>query len=112
MRRCLRCDRYHSGMCGIPRIGVRIGISGRNRPTQDTSFDVQPFKPKGKRHPIRPSVNNTVQAEAIAQARSQEKELQKILRGTPFDLPVYNTIMDRLDKVQRLIELLQKKEIG
>jgi len=111
MQRCPRCDRSHSGPCGIPRIGVRIGMSGRTRPTQDTSFDVQPFKPKGKRPATRPSVNNTVQAQVIAQARSREKELQEILRGIPFDLPVYNTVMDRLDKVQRIIELMEKERV-
>ena len=108
MPRCPRCDRYHSGVCGIPRMAARIG---RTRQVTDSSFDMQPFTPEGKRRTIRPSINNIVQAEVIAQAQSREKELQEILRGIPFDLPVYGTVMDRLDKVQRIIEVLQKETV-
>jgi len=84
---------------------------GRTHQVTDTSFDIQPFTPEGKRRTIRPSVNNIVQVEVIAQAQSREKELQEILRGIPFDLPVYDTVMERLDKVQRIIEFLQKERV-
>ena len=44
---CSRCGRYHNPPCGIPRIGVRLGMGARPIRTSGESFPIggKPGKP-------------------------------------------------------------------
>jgi len=103
MNRCPKCQRAHSGICGIPPgvtlgFGARVGGSTRSNP---------PIKGK-------PRVNKLgvlVLKEMLRQARTHEKKIADMLKIIPVELPEYDLLLDRLAKVEALILQLNKQII-
>lgn len=110
IRRCPRCSRAHGGICGIPGIGVRIGIGGvgipRRQPT--SAFPIH-TKPKSIRK------GTAVLEKLLMGARIQEKNVAHMLSVIPSNMPEYDLLLDRLAKIEQLIfqlnrQIIEKKE--
>ena len=82
--RCIRCKRFHSGICGIPP-GVTLGFGARVGNARQNQI-------KSKKESVK------TLKDMLAQARVQESELTEKLRFAPID-----SLLDDLSKVESLI---------
>jgi len=105
---CPRCGRTHSGVCGIPGIGVRIGIGGVGiggmRRHSDSSHPVH-TKPKTKKTWL---TKHGLEA-MLSWGFDQEKICTEMLKQLSPEMPEYQQILERLDKVMATIEQVKKQ---
>jgi len=106
-RQCSRCGRAHSGICGIPGIGVRIGIGGAGIPRrQPATASPIHTKPKSAKKGV------GVLKKLLEEARIQEKNVAHMMTVIPPELPEFDDLMDRLGKIERLILQLNQQIIA
>lgn len=110
MASCPRCGRSHSGpICGIPSIGVRIGIGGaglgKGSPASADSYPIHTV-PKAKR---RLRLTKHGLAEMLDWGLEQEQKCQEMLKTLPSSLPEYDKVLERLDRVKEVIASIRKQ---
>jgi len=103
---CNRCGRKHSGICGIPSIGVKIGIGGTGIRRSDTTVpDTYPIDTKNPRR--RRKVNNRSLEELLAWGKKEEKRCLEMLKVLPTDLTEYDIILGKLDRLMATIRQIE-----
>ena len=103
---CSRCGRNHSGICGIPGIGVRLGMGVRlgvgassrpiRRSTGEGSF---PIKTKSKA----PSVTKTHLEHLLRWGQGEEQKCLEMIKHLPPEMKEYTDLLERLDKLSKII---------
>ena len=100
-KRCPRCGRHHSGACGIPGVvvGVEAGTIGaraaQDRISMPNSFSVRlENKPKQ-----RTSLTKQGLEELLEWGVEQERRMVEMLKVLPSEMPEYQRLLERLDKV-------------
>lgn len=111
--RCPRCGRGHSGVvCGIPSIGVRIGIGGVGiggtrvgglgtggaAPKQVTKQRASPkeaaLKSKAKRH----------LEGMLAWSEGERQKVLEMLKVIPPEMGEYMQLVERLEKLEQVLK--------
>lgn len=91
---CPRCGRWHRGICGIPpRVAQARGLGASSVFPIATKTRVRARKPTRK-----------VLEGLLTKAKSWEATVLKTLQATPPALEEYNMLVDRLEKLQHLIQ--------
>lgn len=109
---CSRCGREHSGVCGIPSIGVRIGIGGVGIGGQraGSRSDAYPLntssRPKSK--PRRKLSHRTLE-DILAWGEANEKMVMAVLKALPFELPEYDAALASLEKLQATLTIIRQQ---
>ena len=108
---CPRCGRPHSGICGIPGMGVRIATGAGSRPirrrssmTDSYSIDAKPAKAKPKRWLTKHGLE-----ELLDWGLEQERKCKEMLKALPSEMEEYQTILERLDKAMEVNEQIRKQ---
>lgn len=99
---CPRCGRSHSGACGIPGNGVRVGagttgvrsVGGRTLVADSYPISVGSGKPKQKTQLTRHGLH-----ELLNWGTEQERGIVETLKVLPPDMPEYQQLLEQLDKV-------------
>jgi len=99
---CPRCRRHHSGACGIPSIGVMIGAGtvrvraegGRATVPDSYPISASPGKRKQRALPNRGGLE-----ELLVWGMEQEQKIVEMLKVLPPDIPTYQQLLERLDRV-------------
>lgn len=99
---CPRCGRPHSGACGIPGNGIRIGAGttavraagGRALVPDSYPISVSSGKPKQRTQLAKHGLH-----ELLNWGTEQERRIVETLRVLPSDMPEYQQLLERLDKV-------------
>ena len=98
MKICPKCQRTHSGICGIPP-GVTLGFGARIGGIGTVTQSENIIKGKPKQKPKSASFL----MEMLKQARGQEKKISDMLKVGPTELPEFDDLLDRLGKIEELI---------
>lgn len=107
MSACPRCNRTHSGLCGIPAgvtlgFGARIsgvGIGGVRQKRLGTKVDHG--KPKAAR------IDTVVLEEMLAAGRKQYEKVLEMLKLIPSEMLEYTELLDREGKLTHLIKQIE-----
>ncbi|KPJ52615.1 MAG: hypothetical protein AMJ37_02550 [Dehalococcoidia bacterium DG_18] len=99
---CPRCGRPHSGACGIPSNGVRVGagatavraVGARTLVPDSYPISVGPVKPKQSTQ-----LTKRVLHELLNWGVEQERKTVEMLRVLPSEMPEYEQLLEHLDKV-------------
>jgi len=102
---CPRCRRRHTGACGIPGIGVMIGagtagvrVAGERTMVPDCyPISAKPSKLKQRIRPNRRSLE-----QLLAWGMEQEQKMVEMLKVLPPDMPTYQQLLERLDRVMEV----------
>ena len=112
MSLCPRCGRGHRGVCGIPSIGVRIGIGGvgvggaRRTSRQPDAYSLNAdVKPK----PRRRRLTRHGLEEMLDWGMQQERKCKEMLKLLPHSLPEYEEMLGRLDRIMAVNEQVKKQ---
>ena len=103
---CPRCGRQHSGICGIPSIGIRIGIGGTGIRRQETTSNRFPIHTKPS---SRIKLTKHGLEEMLDWGIEQEKKCMNMLKVLPSEMKEYNQILERLDKVWEVNAQIKKQ---
>lgn len=102
--KCPRCDRGHSGVCGIPAgvslgFGARVGGIGRN--ARQGQFSVA-GKPKAKR------LSTAFLERGLTEAKEHYQKVLNLLKVVPKDMlkEEYDMLSDSESKLNYLIKQL------
>ena len=105
--RCSRCGRVHSGVCGIPPIGVRIGIGGTGiqRVRQPSSNFPIHTKPKEAAKPFtKHGLENL-----LAWGLREEQKVKDLLKSIPGDMPEYDELIKKLDQLAYILAQIRRQ---
>lgn len=105
---CPKCGRSHSGsVCGIPGIGVRIGIGGIGTARRQ-STSTYPIKTKSS---LKPKIKLTGRGleEMLTWGMAEERKCLEMIKAMPPEMPEYNTVLETLDKAMAVNEQIRKQ---
>ena len=99
---CPMCGRHHSGLCGIPRIGVKIGagttgaraVRGQTPVPDSYSVSARSGKSKQGAQLAKRSLE-----ELLDWGMEQERNTAQMLKVLPSEMPEYQQLLERLDRV-------------
>ena len=99
---CPRCGRPHSGACGIPRNGIRIGagttavtaVGGRTLVPDSYPISVGSVKPTQRTQLTKHGLH-----ELLNWGTEQERKIVEMLKVLPPDIAEYQQLLEHLDKV-------------
>ena len=104
MKQCPRCQRYHSGLCGIPP-GVTLGFGAHNIQKEEQN--------KGRMMNVRRrTMDRGVLDRLLKEARLKEEDIKDLLKVLPAELPEYDLCLDRLAKLESVIGQLNRQIIN
>ena len=97
---CPRCHRTHSGVCGIPGIGVRIATGIGSRPiTRGHSTDTFPIKAK----PSKETRTKEHLEHLLSYAQDKEEKCLEMIKHLSPEMKEYNDLLERLDKLKNVL---------
>ena len=99
---CPRCGRPHSGACGIPGNGVRLGVGmtavravGSRTPVPDSyPISIGSVKPKQRTQLTKRGLH-----ELLNWGMDQERNIVEMLKVLPSEMPEYQQLLEQLDNV-------------
>jgi len=103
---CPKCQRVHSGICGIPA-GVTLGFGARVGGTSQSVTTPKVSKPKGK-----PATQPLVLEGLLKQAQDWKHRLDEVLKVLPLDSPEITQLLDRESKLDSAIKQLSNQIAG
>ena len=109
---CPRCYRAHSGVCGIPGIGVRIGIGGTGiggARTSSRQSDVYPLHSEAKAKPKKRKLTKHGLEEMLDWGMEQEQKCRGMLKVLPPELPEYQQLLEKLEQVIAVNEQVRRQ---
>ena len=103
MRQCVRCGRYHSGLCGIPAgvtkgFGAKVGGLGAVK-VGAAQRNIISGKP----------MNLTLLEKLLSEGLGWEKRIIELLRSLSQEQPEYEELLVRLDKVQAQVKVTREQ---
>ena len=102
MNPCPKCDRNHSGVCGIPAgvtrgFGARVGGVGIG--------GAGPRAAPGERtHPKAAKPNTRILEGMLSQAEGHLGKVMEMLKVLPAEMPEFADLLDRETKLSHLIQ--------
>jgi len=105
---CPRCGRHHNGVCGIPGVGVKIGIGGvgirrTNSQINPDAYPIQNVPPKRKKM----GSTRAVLEEMLYWGFNEQQKCLDVLKKLPYELPEYSRVLEEYDKLTAVIHQLK-----
>lgn len=105
---CPRCGRHHNGVCGIPGVGVKMGIGGvgirrTNSQINPDAYPIQNVPPKRKKM----GSTRAVLEEMLYWGFNEQQKCLDVLKKLPHELPEYTRVLEEYDKLTAVIHQLK-----
>ena len=105
---CPRCGRTHSGVCGIPGVGVKVGIGGvgirrTNSQVNPDGYHIQNLAPQRKKM----GSTRAVLEEMLDWGHKEQQKCLDMLKKLPHEMPEYTQLLERHDKLTAIIHQLK-----
>jgi hypothetical protein len=105
---CPRCGRTHSGICGIPGVGVKIGTGGVGIRRANSQIDPDAYLIRdvpSKRKKMGSSM--AVLEEMLDWGCKEQEGCLDMLRKLPHEMPEYTQLLEKHDKLTAVIHQLK-----
>jgi hypothetical protein len=105
---CPRCGRTHSGICGIPGVGVKIGTGGVG--IRRTNSQIDPDAYPIRNVPLRRrkmGATRVVLEEMLDWGHKEQQRCLDMLKKLPHEMPEYTQLLGKYDKLTTVIHQLK-----